>query len=87
MSIAFFDCLWQMHDETKALVLFRPLEIIRNSSKDNIFQQERDDAPSVERLEEAPAELSDSPQTDLFSALWLQLQPPLPFSQTPRPQL
>jgi len=56
MSIAFIDRLWQMHDETKALVLFRPLELIRKSLKDNIFQQKRDDAPSVERLEKAPAE-------------------------------
>ncbi len=50
MSIAFFDRLWQMHDETKALVLFRPLKIIRNSSKDNIFQQKRDDALQLKDL-------------------------------------
>ncbi|BHH81924.1 SLC13 family permease [Desulforhopalus sp. 52FAK] len=56
MSTLFLDRLWQMHDETKALVLFRPLEMIKQSRKESTFHREEDETHPVERLEEAPAE-------------------------------
>lgn len=57
MSLAVWDRLWQMHDETKALVFFRPREIFKRFNKDHAFENSTvDDAPSVERLDEAPAE-------------------------------
>jgi len=60
MSLAVWDRLWQMHYETKALVLFRPREIVKAFSRDHVFENRavQDDAPSVERLNEAPAEHS-----------------------------
>jgi sodium-dependent dicarboxylate transporter 2/3/5 len=57
MSLAVWDRLWQMHDETKALVFFRPRQLYKRFNTDHVFENRiKDDAPSVERLDEAPAE-------------------------------
>ncbi|WP_136799376.1 MULTISPECIES: SLC13 family permease [Desulfosediminicola] len=60
MSLAVWDRLWQMHYETKALVLFRPREIVKHFSRDHVVENRavHDDDPSIERLNEAPAEHS-----------------------------
>lgn len=61
MSIAVWDCLWRMHDETKPLVLFRPQELLRRFRRDHVFLSSATDASQVEladKLDEAPAEHS-----------------------------
>ena len=48
-----------MHDETKALVLFRPKEVLRRLSRDHVFWNRANTETQVEladKLDEAPAE-------------------------------
>jgi len=59
MISAVWNRLWQMHDETKALALFRPQALLRRFKGDrldfSIGRQERD-IDLADEMEEAPAE-------------------------------
>lgn len=59
MSSAVWNRLWDMHDETKALMLFRPKEIIRKFKNEHVFKatsEKEDQIDLAEHLSEAPAE-------------------------------
>ncbi|GAB6190811.1 DASS family sodium-coupled anion symporter [Desulfocastanea catecholica] len=56
---AFWDHLWQMHDETKSLMSFNPKKLIRHFSKDHVtlaVQHQDKDVDLTEEIEDAPAE-------------------------------
>lgn len=59
MMTAVWNRLWQMHDETKALVLFSPKALLRKIKGENLQfsnrRQERD-VDLADEMEEAPAE-------------------------------
>lgn len=56
---AFWNRLWEMHDETKSLISFNPKKLIKRFSKDDVslpaIHREKD-VDLAEKLEEAPAE-------------------------------
>ncbi len=59
MTITAWERLWQMHDETKALVLFSPKALFKRFNKDHVFfttgkQEEQVDL--ADEIDEAPAE-------------------------------
>lgn len=59
MTSAVWNRLWEMHDETKALMLFRPKDIIRKFKTEHVFKASTDKEEQVnlaEHLSEAPAE-------------------------------
>ena len=56
---AFWDRLWEMHDETKSLISFNPKKIIKHFSKDHLSlsaTHHEKDVDLAEEIEEAPAE-------------------------------
>lgn len=56
---AFWDRLWEMHDETKHLVSFNPKKLIKHFSKDHISLSAKDHEKEVDladEMEQAPAE-------------------------------
>lgn len=56
---AFWDRLWEMHDDTKALVLFNPKRMIKYFSKDHVVNSEKTrehDVDLAEKIADAPAE-------------------------------
>ncbi len=55
-----WNCLWQMHHETKALLFFRPLAIIRHYKQKNVVYAEMDEkeVQLADALTDAPAEHS-----------------------------
>lgn len=61
MSIAVWDRLWQMHDEVKALILFRPHNLVKKFCREHIFLAEKNTEKDVDlsdKMDEAPAEHS-----------------------------
>jgi len=59
MITAAWNRLWEMHDDTKALVLFRPLALLRRTLKDIAQLREENvehDVDLAEEISEAPAE-------------------------------
>lgn len=59
MSSAVWNRLWEMHDETKALMLFRPKDIIRKFKNEHVFKttsEKEEQVDLAEHLSEAPAE-------------------------------
>ena len=59
MIAAVWNRLWDMHDETKALVLFRPLSLLRRTLKENVHLLEAGnerDVDLADEMDEAPAE-------------------------------
>ncbi|PLY01359.1 MAG: anion transporter [Desulfuromonas sp.] len=58
ISVA-WNRLWEMHDDTKALVLFRPLALLRRTLKENAQLREENlehDIDLADKIDEAPAE-------------------------------
>ncbi len=56
---ALMNRLWQLHDETKALILFRPLDLLRRFRREHIHLNEsrqEHDVDLADEMEEAPAE-------------------------------
>ncbi len=59
MSSIVWQRLWQMHDETKALMFFRPMELVRKFRKDHVFFAEKNQEDQVDlakKLDASPAE-------------------------------
>jgi len=59
MMTVVWNRLWDMHDEAKALVLFRPLALLRRALKDNVQLREdqvEQDIDLADEIDEAPAE-------------------------------
>jgi len=68
MIAAVWNRLWEMHDETKALVLFRPLALLRKFTRNHPSlqfseNQTEHDVDLADELEEAPAEHTRRLQT------------------------
>lgn len=63
---AFWDRLWEMHDETKSLISFNPKKLIRHLSKDHVIiaaKHQEKDVDLAEEIEDAPAEHIERIQT------------------------
>ena len=63
---AFWDRLWEMHDETKSLISFNPKKLIRHFTKDHVtlaVHHQEKDVDLAEEIEEAPAEHIERIQT------------------------
>ena len=59
MASSVWNRLWDMHDETKALVLFRPLQWLQKNRKDSLQLKESQiehDVDLADEMDEAPAE-------------------------------
>lgn len=59
MATALWNRMWQVHDETKALVFFRPKAMVKWFSRDHIFlssEKQEKQVDIAEKLEDAPAE-------------------------------
>ena len=59
MIAAFWDRLWRMHDETKALFLFSPKALLKRFSKEHLHfsnGKQEHDVDLADEMEEAPAE-------------------------------
>jgi len=59
MFTAVWNRLWDMHDDTKALVFFRPLALLRRTLNENVQMSENhveQDVDLADEMDEAPAE-------------------------------
>ena len=62
MVSSVWNRLWDMHDETKAMVLFRPLQWLRKNSQETLHFKESQiehDVDLADEMDEAPAEHSN----------------------------
>ncbi len=65
---AFWDRLWEMHDETKSLISFNPEIMIKHFSKDHLSlatQHQEKEVDLAEDIEDVPAEHIERIQTIL----------------------